>query len=69
MKKTQKAELKVKTTDELVKELRDLRSEVTKLSIDMTNGKVENTNSVYRKKKDIARILTFLGQKREESSV
>ena len=63
MKIKQKEELRARTTDELIKELRDLRIEVTKLAIDMKMGKVENTNTLYGKKKDIARILTYLGQK------
>lgn len=63
MKKEQKKELRSKTIEELIKELRDMRAEVTKLKIDMKTGKVENTNTFYRKKKDIARVLTFLNQK------
>ncbi len=63
MKKEQKKEMRAKTADELIKELRDLRAEVSKLSIDMKTGKVEDTNKLYRKKKDIARVLTYLSQK------
>ena len=63
MKKEQKKELRAKTADELIKELRDLREEVSKLSIDMKTGKVEDTNKLYRKKKDIARVLTYLSEK------
>lgn len=63
MKKEQKKELRSKTIEELIRELRDMRAEVTKLKIDMKTGKVENTNTFYRKKKDIARVLTFLNQK------
>ncbi len=63
MKKDQKKELRTKTADELVKELRDLRFEVAKLSIDMKTGKIEDTNKLYKKKKDIARIMTFLSEK------
>lgn len=63
MKKEQKKELRAKTADELVKELRDLRAEVSKLAIDMKTGKAEDTNKLYRKRKDIARVLTYLSQK------
>lgn len=63
MKKDQKKELRTKTADELVKELRDLRLEVAKLSIDMKTGKIEDTNKLYKKKKDIARVMTFLSEK------
>ncbi len=69
MKKEQKKELRAKTADELIKELRDLRAEVSKLSIDMKTGKVEDTNKLYRKKKDIARVLTYLSEKPREVKV
>jgi ribosomal protein L29 len=69
MKKEQKKELRAKTVDELIKELRDLRSEVSKLAIDMKIGKVENTNTLYRKRKDIARVLTYLTEKQKTSAI
>jgi ribosomal protein L29 len=28
--------------------------------------KIENTNALYRKKKDIARVMTYLSEKKEE---
>ena len=65
MKKEAKKELRTKTVDELTKELLDLRAEIAKLSIEMTTGKVTNTNELKKKKKDIARILTYLGEKKE----
>ena len=64
MKKEQKKELRAKTVDELIKELRDMRADVAKLTIDMKIGKVENTNALYRKKKDIARVMTYLSEKK-----
>ena len=69
MKKEQKKELRAKTVDELIKELRDLRSEVSKLKVDMKTGKATDMNSFYKKKKDIARVLTYLSEKREEAKV
>ena len=65
MKKEQKKELRAKTVEELIKELRDLRMEVAKMKIEMKTGKIENTNALYRKKKDIARVLTYLSEKKE----
>ena len=65
MKKEQKKELRAKTTDELIKELRDMRAAVAKMKIEMKTGKIENTNALYRKKKDIARVLTYLSEKKE----
>ena len=65
MKKDAKKELSTRTKDELIKTLRDLRAEIGKLSLDLKMKKLENTNLVYRKKKDVARILTYIGQKEE----
>lgn len=65
MKKEQKKELRAKTVEELIKELRDLRMEVAKMKIEMKTGKIENTNALYRKKKDFARVLTYLSEKKE----
>lgn len=69
MKKEQKKELRTKTRDELIKELRDLRAEVAKLGLDMKTGKAENLNAFYRKKKDIARVLTYINEKKEEAKI
>lgn len=68
MKTNEKKELRTKTVDELIKELRDLRSAVTKLKIEMTTGKATDMNAFYKKKKDIARVLTYLSEKREEAT-
>ncbi len=65
MKKEQKKELRAKTVEELIKELRDLRAEVLTMKIEMKTGKIENTNALNRKKKDIARVLTYLSEKKE----
>lgn len=67
MKKEQKKELRSKTRDELIKELRDARAESAKLKVDIKTGKAENLNVYRRKKKDIARILTYLNEKKEEA--
>ena len=69
MKKEQKKELRSKTVDELIKELRDMRAEVAKLNIEMKTGKATNFNTLYRKKKDIARVLTYLNEKKEVAEV
>ena len=51
--KEQKKELRTKTVDELIKELRDLRAEVAKLKIDMKIGKVENEKCSQEKHNDV----------------
>lgn len=65
MKANEKKELRSKTVDELIKELKDLKAEVAKMSIDMRTGKIEDLNKLYRKKKDIARVMTYLSIKRK----
>jgi len=66
MKMQQKKELRTKTVEELIHELRGMRSEVSKLALDMKTGKAENTNALYIKRKDIARVLTYLSEKQGE---
>jgi len=65
MKAAIKKELMAKTVEELVKDLRDLKAEIAKMSVEMTSGKIKNTNLIKDKKKIVARILTYLSQKKE----
>lgn len=69
MKKEQKKELRSKTADELLKELKDLRANVSKLAIDMKTGKIEDTNKLKKARKDIARVLTYLSEKPKAEKV
>ena len=69
MKAAAKKELMSKTIDELLKDLRDLKAEIAKMSIEMTSGKIKNTNAIKDKKKIIARIMTYLSQKKEMGEV
>ena len=39
------------------------------MSIEMTSGKIKNTNAIKDKKKIVARILTYLSQKKEMGEV
>ena len=60
MKKTTKIELKTKTKEELIKNLKDVRKEISKLSLDISLQKEKNTALLKTKKKEVTRILTFL---------
>jgi len=60
MKKQIKDELKTKTKEELIKTLKDTRSEITKMSLDISMQKEKNTALLKTKKKEVTRILTFL---------
>lgn len=63
MKRNDLIDLKGKTIDEMKKILADLRHEMSKLSIDKYSEKLKDTNMIKKKRRDIARILTFLSMK------
>lgn len=50
---------------ELDKQIKNLRTEMDKLEIEKSLGKLKNTNLWGSKKKDIARIRTVIRLKRE----
>lgn len=60
MKKQIKEELKTKTKEELIKNLKDLRKEISKLSLEISLQKEKNTALLKTKKKEVTRILTLL---------
>ena len=60
MKKTIRDELKTKTIDELTRKLADLSSEIDKLSTEEFQTAQKNVNLIRNKRKEIARVLTFL---------
>lgn len=63
MKKKQLDELKTKTIDELKIALSDLRDEVGTIKTNVSLGREKNTNMLKNKRKEMARILTFLTMK------
>lgn len=69
MKKNEITDLKTKTVDELRRQLLDLREEVAKMHTDRTLKKLTSTSLVKNKKKDIARVLTFLSMKQAIENV
>lgn len=66
MKNKDKKELHTKEKNELLKMAEAIRSEILKMQIDMSMAKVKNVSLVKEKKKDLARILTILGEKELE---
>jgi large subunit ribosomal protein L29 len=56
-------ELRMKTEDQLKGDLANLKKEAFNLRFQQANGKLENTARVRSVRRDIARIMTFLGQK------
>jgi large subunit ribosomal protein L29 len=56
-------ELRMKTEDQLKTDLASLKKEAFNLRFQQANGQLENTARVRVVRRDIARIMTFLGQK------
>ena len=56
-------ELRMKTEDQLRGDLANLKKEAFNLRFQQANGQLENTARVRTVRRDIARIMTFLGQK------
>ena len=59
-------DVRAKTSDELVDQLRDLKKEQFNLRFQQATGQLENTSRYRVIRRDIARIKTVLGQRRAE---
>lgn len=55
-------ELRTKTADQLNADLAGLKKEAFNLRFQQANGQLENTARVRAVRRDIARIMTFLGR-------
>lgn len=62
------AEVKQKTDDELVDQLRSLRREALNLRFQRATGQLEATSRVRAVRRDIARILTVMNQRRRAAA-
>ncbi|MBZ9577754.1 50S ribosomal protein L29 [Patescibacteria group bacterium] len=58
-------ELKQKSRKELQKLLQNNQEKLRQFRFDLTSGKVKNVREIRQTKKDIARILTRLCQKKD----
>ena len=56
-------ELRMKTEDQLKGDLANLKKEAFNLRFQQANGQLENTARVRSVRREIARVMTFLGQK------
>ncbi len=61
------ADLKARTSDELLSDLGLLRKERFNLRFQRASGQLENTARVRNVRRDIARILSILGARRSAS--
>jgi len=58
-------ELKAKSIHELEKEAKDLREEIAKLRLELKVNPPKDTNVLMKKRKQLAVILTIVGEKKE----
>ncbi len=61
------SDLRPKTSDELQTQLADLRKEQFNLRFQRASGQLENTARVRQVRRDIARIMTILGERNRGS--
>ena len=61
-------EVRAKSRDELQAMLLDLRKEQFNLRFQRASGQLENTSRVRQVRRDIARILTVLSERRRAAS-
>lgn len=61
-------DIRAKSTDELKEQLVGLRKEAFNLRFQRASGQLENTAQVRRVRRDIARIKTILGERRQPAA-
>jgi large subunit ribosomal protein L29 len=62
------ADVRAKSVDELKSELTELRKEQFNLRFQRASGQLENTSRVRAVRRDIARIMTVLGERQRAAS-
>ncbi len=62
------ADVRVKTEDELAKEIGDLKKEQFNLRFQRASGQLENTARVRQVRREIARAKTILHEKQQTAS-
>jgi large subunit ribosomal protein L29 len=62
------SDVRAKTVDELKTQLADLRKEQFNLRFQRASGQLENTSRVRAVRRDIARIMTALGERQRAAS-
>jgi large subunit ribosomal protein L29 len=62
------SDVRAKSNDELTAQLAELRKEQFNLRFQRASGQLENTSRVRAVRRDIARIMTALGQRQRPAS-
>jgi large subunit ribosomal protein L29 len=60
-------DVRAKTDDELSEQIDISRKEIFNLRFQRANGQLENTARVRQVRRDIARIITVLGERRRQA--
>lgn len=63
MKKNDKKKIQEKDKSELQTMLLEAKNTLLSMRLDFSMGKIKNTRALFEKRKEIARILTFLREK------
>lgn len=58
-------DLREKSITELVKKENNLRQEIGKMTVELKVSQPKNTNEIFRKRKELAVVLTVLQEKKE----
>ena len=66
MKKKERSELRIVNAGELAKKLVSMQKDLVNLKLDLEMKKSKNLRQVFKKKKDIAQLLTILAEKRNK---
>ncbi|MCD4749263.1 MAG: 50S ribosomal protein L29 [Thermoanaerobaculales bacterium] len=61
-------ELRDRSVDELKKTLGDLEEQLFKLRFQKSTGQIENPIKIREVRKDIARVLTVMGERRSQEA-
>ena len=62
------AELRERSMDELDRTLGDLEEQLFKLRFQKSTGQIENPNKIRQVRKDIARVLTVINERRAQEA-
>jgi len=60
-------ELRQRSKEELKEIVNELKKKLQELRFDLVSGKVKNVREIRKTKKEIARVLTVLGEKQHKN--
>ncbi len=63
------ADIRKKNTNDLAKESTQLREEITEMRRRLYSGEVTNVRAIRAKRKDLARVMTVLGEQLSKESI